>query len=448
MAQTSFTNGYALLIGVSDNLIANYALPTVARDAAALHKVLIHPKRCAYPAENVRLLTGSDASRDGIYAGLSWLKERIAADRSDNVTAVLFYSGHGVVNNEDKSYYLLPYDLRSPIIDSLLPASDVAAEIEKVRPRRLLVILDCCHAGGMGIKGDDPLAGDGLAKVAAPAEARSVVALMQGQGRAVLSSSTAAESSYVRSDRKMSIFTYHLVEALTGHAQPQGSTDVLVSDLMGYVSRTVPRSAREEYDVSQTPVYEMSGENFPIALVMGGAGISKGQPLPDPLTPPPAAGPVINTGGGGYVGGSVTAGGDVNLGAKTVGGDEIKGSKYVMSGDFRGAVVNIESRLSNVTQAIMAAPVGDAVDRADLNSLVAALGAEIEQLPGGRAAEAEALASRLARVTNALADGDVDLADIGGAALERAADALGDARPSIPAVTRQITAAIRGMLAR
>jgi len=99
-----------------------------------------------------------------------------------------------------------------------------------------------------------------------------------------------------------------------------------------------------------------------------------------------------------------------------------------------------------VTQAIMAAPAGDAVERADLNALVAALQAEIEQLPGGRAAEAEALAARLARMTNALSDGDAELAGVGGAALERAAGALGDARPAIPAVARRITAAIRDML--
>jgi hypothetical protein len=101
-----------------------------------------------------------------------------------------------------------------------------------------------------------------------------------------------------------------------------------------------------------------------------------------------------------------------------------------------------------VTQAIMAAPGGDATARADLNSLVAGLQAEIEQLSEGQAAAAEALTARLERVTKALADGDAELVDIGGAALERAADALGDTRPGIPAVARQITAAIRGMMGR
>ncbi|WP_374687980.1 caspase domain-containing protein, partial [Promineifilum sp.] len=417
MATDPFTHGYALLIAVNDNLIPQYALPSVAQDAAALRDVLVHPERCAYPAENVRLLTGRDASREGIRQGLSWLQERIAAAGSDNATAVLFYSGHGARNAADDSYYLLPYDLRSPLSDSLLRATDVAAQIEQVQPRRLLVVLDCCHAGGMGIKGEDLFAGVGLVKTAAPPEAKSVVALAAGQGRAVLSSSTAAESSYVRADRAMSIFTYHLVEALTGHAAAEGAAEVLVSDVMGYVSRAVPASARREYNVSQTPVYQVSGENFPVALVLGGKGISKGQPAPDPLTPLPAGGPVIQTGGGAYVAGSVTAGGDVNLGGKTVGGDEIGGSKYVMSGNFSGAVLNIESHLSHVTQSILAAPGGDAAGRAELNSLVAALEAELKRAPAERAREAEAVAARLARLTAALEAGDAEMADAGGRAL-------------------------------
>jgi hypothetical protein len=445
MATETFAHGYALLVAVNENLMPNYALPTVAKDAAALHKVLIHPERCAYPADNVRLLTGSDASRQGILSGISWLKERLVADRNENATAVFYYSGHGAVNRDDNSYFFLPYDLRSPLTDSLLRAPDLAAEIEQVRPRRLLIVLDCCHAGGMGIKGEDLFAGEGLTKSAAPAEARSIVALMQGQGRAVLSSSTAAESSYVRSDRAMSIFTYHLVEALTGHAQPEGATEVLVSDVMGYVSRYVPQSARAEYNVSQTPVYEVSGENFPIALLLGGQGIAKGQPPPDPLTLP-AAGPTIQTGGGAYIGGSVTAGGNVQLGGTTIGGDLIHGNKYEISGDFRGTMLAIDSQLTNVTQSILAAPAGDETARADLNGLVAALQAEIERLPAERADEAKLLAGRLGKMTAALADGDAELAAIGGASLERAADALGNARPGIPAAARQITAALRRLV--
>jgi hypothetical protein len=114
-----------------------------------------------------------------------------------------------------------------------------------------------------------------------------------------------------------------------------------------------------------------------------------------------------------------------------------------MSGDFRGAALNIESQLTHVTQTILTGPAGSPNERADLTGLIAALEAEIARLPAGRAAEAEALAGRLAKVTQALQAGDGELVDIGCGALQRAADALADARPGIPAVARQVTAAIR-----
>ena len=173
-----------------------------------------------------------------------------------------------------------------------------AESVHALKPQRLLVVLDCCHAGGMGVKGL-PLPAGYVEAAMAPSllmEGEKAVGpgakgvkgwetLSQGTGRAVLSSSTGEQSSYVRRDGKMSIFTYHLIEALTGHAQPQeGATEVLVSDVMGYVWRHVPQSAKADWDRKQTPDYQVSG-NFPIALLLGGKGLSKDQPAPDPLEP-------------------------------------------------------------------------------------------------------------------------------------------------------------------
>ncbi len=104
----------------------------------------------------------------------------------------------------------------------------------------------------------------------------------------MLSSSTGEQPSYIRKDERMSIFTFHLIEALTGHAQPQeGATEVLVSDVMSHVHRRVPESVRAECGpyVKQTPDSQVSG-NFPVALLLGGRGLSKGEPAPDPLETP------------------------------------------------------------------------------------------------------------------------------------------------------------------
>jgi hypothetical protein len=106
----------------------------------------------------------------------------------------------------------------------------------------------------------------------------------------VLSSSTGDQSSYVRDDGTMSVFTYHLVEALTGHAQPQeGATEVLVSDVMSYVYRRVPQTVSHQGGGEQQPDYLVTG-NFPIALLLGGQGLAKGQSAPDPMSVAPGRG--------------------------------------------------------------------------------------------------------------------------------------------------------------
>ena len=297
----TFTHGYALLIGVDENHVSAYALPDVAKDIQALTKVLIHSQRCAYPDDNVKTLTGQEATRQSILDGLEWLQEHIQADTSGNATAIVYYTGHGVREKaEPHDFYLIPYDIREGKIKSrALRATDFAEAVSELKPRRLLVVLDCCHAGGMGVKGvplpvgyvetamTPSLLMEGEKAVGPGAKgAKGLETLAQGAGRAVLSSSTGGQSSYLRRDGKMSIFTYHLIEALTGHAQPQeGATEVLVSDVMSHVWRRVPQSAKTDWNKEQTPDYQVSG-NFPIALLLGGKGLSKGQPAPDPLELP------------------------------------------------------------------------------------------------------------------------------------------------------------------
>jgi hypothetical protein len=291
-----FTSGYALLVGVTESRVPKWALPDVAKDVAALEAVLTHPQRCAYLPDHVKTLTGSAASRDGILAGLEWLQDQLAADASGNATAVVSFSGHGW--REGGAYYLVPYDVQEGRIASRsLRAQDFAGEIAALAPRRLLVLLDCCHAGGMGVKGGEELP-EGYAAAAVPpallmgaekgvSGAKVLGDLARGHGRAVLSSSTGEQSSSVRRDRAMSIFTYHLVEALTGHAEPkEGATEVLISDVMGHVTRQVPQSAQADWGRVQEPDFQVSG-NFPMALLLGGVGLSKGQPAPDPLDPLP-----------------------------------------------------------------------------------------------------------------------------------------------------------------
>lgn len=328
-----FSNGYALLIAVDENAVQKWSLPDVAKDVAALGEVLIHPARCAYPPDQVKVIQGQEATRQNILDQLEWLEERIEADASGNATAVVYYTGHGWrdQSTDPPGFYFIPYDLREDKIRSrALRAEDFGDAIEALKPQRLLVVLDCCHAAGMGIKDIAPLP-EGYASSAfqpkaliagesmpAGPGAKGLEQLTAGSGRAVLSSSTGDQSSYMRPGGEMSLFTYHLIEALTGHAQPmEGATDVLVSDVMSHVTRTVPKSAGDFWKRDQDPEFQLSGGSFAVALLLGGQPWSKGQAAPDPLgeLPEPQAGLSV---GGDYVGGD------------KVGGDKVEGDKITI----------------------------------------------------------------------------------------------------------------------
>lgn len=216
-----FENACALLIAVDQNREAAAALPVVAADARALRDVLVHPARCGYAPDKVRLLTGAESTRQAILDGLDWLGAELAA--IPDATAIVYFSGHGHV--EGGEHYLIPYDLNlRRMRSSALRATDFADAVAQLTPRRLLVVLDCCHAAGMVVKDAAPASAAFAGTAIPPAlflpEGESLAAglLASGAGRAVLSSCQPGERSYLRADGRMSLFTYHLIEALTGHA--------------------------------------------------------------------------------------------------------------------------------------------------------------------------------------------------------------------------------------
>ncbi|WP_293087394.1 hypothetical protein [Okeania sp. SIO3B5] len=69
MTNQTFSNGYALLIGIGADL------PVTVQDATALHNILIDPSKAAYSKEQAVLLTETSATRLKILAAFDSLAE-------------------------------------------------------------------------------------------------------------------------------------------------------------------------------------------------------------------------------------------------------------------------------------------------------------------------------------------------------------------------------------
>ena len=289
--QKYFDHGYALIIGVDESNIERLSLPVVAEDVQALHDVLIHPQRCAYRPENVRLLRGVEATKNNILEAFSWLSARTGKD--SNATAVIYYSGHGMQDKETESFYLIPYDIKelSRIRVDAIHSKEIQELIRNIYAKRMMIIIDADHAAG--IVGKDITYQSGEPELEPSSFALEVAdianipdynsnrelssTLSTGEGIAVLTSSDKNQSSYIRSDQGMSIFTYHLIEALSGAGSHDVEEDtILVTDVMSWVSRQTARTAKE-LGKEQNPVVRTTGI-FPVALFQGGAGMQGREP--------------------------------------------------------------------------------------------------------------------------------------------------------------------------
>lgn len=270
-----FTHGYALLIGVGACAYPAWSLPATVNDATALREALTDPNLCAYPddEEHVRLLHDEGATRDAILNHLAWLRRR--AHNNPDATVVVFFAGHGWLAQKTGDYYLIPHEVKPfDIAGSALPAETFTEALRGIEAQRLLVILDCCHAAGMATARDEPA-------VELPPQYRHIAppesvvhALKQGEGRAVFTSSRGNQRSWGRPDGSHGIYTYHLLEALRGAGNEPGDTEVRLSNVMNHLQDTVPASAKQLHNTEQTPYFDMATEDFPVALLRGGRGLS------------------------------------------------------------------------------------------------------------------------------------------------------------------------------
>lgn len=266
-----FSHGYALLIGVGNCSYSPWSLPATVGDANAIGQVLSDPTLCAYPpdADHIRLLYDDTATRDGIVNGLKWLKSQVIKD--ENATAVIFYSGHGWLNESTGQYCLIPSDVNPyDIPGSSLDAASLADLLRDVVARRLLVVIDSCHAEGMARAKDTGATNLPKGHIQAAPPKHVIDAIKHGEGRAAFTSSRGHQRSWIRPDGNMSIFTYHLVEALLGAANQPGDTVVRLSNIMNHVAKTVPASARQLYNAEQVPFFDTSTEDFPVAMLQTG----------------------------------------------------------------------------------------------------------------------------------------------------------------------------------
>jgi hypothetical protein len=250
-------NAHALLIGVGSYVDDAFSdLPATVADARTLATVLGDPNCGGYPARNVQVLTGRQANKMAITGGL----RRLAEAAGPESTVIIFFSGHGgrARTRGKWASFLCPYDANSrSIARTAITGEELTSAIAAIKSKKVLVIIDACHAGGSA----DLKRGKAGPEWKAGLAEDEYQALARGNGRVVIASSSTDQVSWVRDE--LSLFTHHLCEALRGYAAVRADGFVHVLDVFHYVNEAVRKEQPR-----QTPVLKVKDLdlNFPLTV--------------------------------------------------------------------------------------------------------------------------------------------------------------------------------------
>jgi hypothetical protein len=244
-----FQNGYAFLIGVG----YNQALPATVNDAKALYDLLIDPRLAAYPQEQVQVLTEEASTKDSILSGLDTLADQVR--ENPDATVWIYFSGHGFLHEETHEYFLIPYEYSlQQIQTTCISSQQWSQKLKAIEAKKLMVWLDCCHAGGMLSKELNR-----LPFRESPPPKGTFEGLTSGSGRVVVASCKEDQKSYILPGARNSVFTTCLLEVLRG----QGLTDsddeyIRFFQIMSHLYDEVPESVKTK---PQNPIL-VSGEGI------------------------------------------------------------------------------------------------------------------------------------------------------------------------------------------
>ena len=227
----------ALLIGVSEYEPGLTPLPAATKDVEAMQQVLENPDIGGFDEVKVLVNPPRQEMEEAI--------EMLFDDRQKDDLLLLFFSGHGIKDEEGRLYFAARNTRKNLLQSTTVSAKVVHQVMKNSRSKREVVILDCCFSGAFGK--ELSAKGDGFVDIKNQ---------LGGEGRAVLTSSSSTQYSFELQGADTSTYTRYIVEGLkTGAADRDEDGSISVDELHEYakskVQEATPGMKPEIYAVKE-----------------------------------------------------------------------------------------------------------------------------------------------------------------------------------------------------
>lgn len=249
---TQKPNLYVLSVGVNEyrdrSLKLNYAVP----DATSIADIFGRAKGNLYQSVNVETVLNENATAQGIAAAFNSVAAKVGADD----VFIFYLSGHGT-SYTDGDYYFIPQDFRyrnsESIPQSAISKHFITEQLSKIRAQKSIILLDTCNSGAF-----ISTAQRGMA------EKTAIDRLSRATGQATIAASSDTQSA-MEGYEGHGIFTYVVLEALSGNADANNDGYVSLSELSAYIEDKVPEYSDSKWGYEQYPQVDLRKQtNFPL----------------------------------------------------------------------------------------------------------------------------------------------------------------------------------------
>ena len=226
-------NTFAIIIS-NEHYKHEVEVPYALNDGAIFQRYLV--KTLGVPEKNIKFVP--DASLNDMNYNLKWL-ENVMNVKDGQARAIVYYSGHGMPDDDSKKAYLLPIDGYSSEPTSGLSTESLYKRLGAMKSRQTLVFLAACFSGAKR---------DGGMMQSARAVAIKAKKDVVSGNMVIFSATEAGQTAYPLKDKEHGLFTYYILESL----QKSGGC-ITLGELSDRVTKLVNQAAVIENEKPQTP---------------------------------------------------------------------------------------------------------------------------------------------------------------------------------------------------
>ena len=221
-------------------IFANEDYKNVASVPFAKNDGSVFQKYCqrtlGIPVTNIHYV--ENASFNDMRIQLAWLKDVCDAFEGQ-ASLIIYYAGHGIPDESDKSAYLLPVDGDSRYVQSAYKLDDFYQKLGSMNAKAVTVFMDACFSGSKREAG--------MLASARGVALKAKSGVPQGN-MVVFSAAQGDETAYPNREQQHGLFTYYLLKKLQ---ETQG--DIALKDLGEYIIKQVSQQSLLINEKKQTP---------------------------------------------------------------------------------------------------------------------------------------------------------------------------------------------------